>query len=178
MNEPGNVPDIDQRIANLPVAVDLTEDAVILEVDLAGTGEQIWAHLTDPALLATWSPIVPERPLTEVGPMLSREHPEADPVVTDVLATAGAHALTHRWGDDVLEWLIDEARLTLLMKLAAPQYAPTYLAGWQVCLGVLDARLEGIEQERIVGRDALDHGWEQLRNRYAQQLDLPDQPEA
>ncbi|MGP9744960.1 hypothetical protein [Brachybacterium sp. AOP29-B2-41] len=177
MNEPGNVPDIDQRIAALPVAVDLTEDAVILEVDLAGTGEQIWSHLTVPELLATWSPIVPERPLNQVGPVLSRETPEADPVAVDVLATAGDHALSHRWGDDVLEWLIDEARLTLLMKLADPQLAPTYLAGWQVCLAVLDARLEGLDQERIVGRDALDHGWEQLRDRYAQELGLPDQPE-
>ncbi|MGP9733056.1 hypothetical protein ACT3SQ_00680 [Brachybacterium sp. AOP42-C2-15] len=172
-----NASDIDQRIAALPVAVDLTEDAVILEVDLAGTGEQIWAHLTDPELLETWSPIVPERPLNQVGPVLSRETPEADPVAVDVLATAGDHALSHRWGDDVLEWLIDEARLTLLMKLADPQLAPTYLAGWQVCLAVLDARLEGLDQERIVGRDALDHGWEQLRDRYAQELRLPDQPE-
>ncbi|GAA4519544.1 hypothetical protein GCM10023160_03480 [Brachybacterium paraconglomeratum] len=172
-----NASAIDQRIAELPVSVDLTEDAVILEVDLAGTGEQIWAHLTDPALLATWSPIVPERPLTEVGPVLARETQEADPVAADVLATAGGHALSHRWGDDVLEWLVDEARLTLMMKLAAPQYAPTYLAGWQVCLGVLDARLVGLDQERIVGHDALEHGWTQLRDRYAQELDLPDQPE-
>ena len=169
-------PDIDQRIADLSVAVDLTEDAVILEVDLAGTAEQIWAHITDPELLATWSPIVPERPLTEVGPVLSRESPDADPVTTDVLATAGDHALSHRWGEDVLEWLVDEARLTLMMKVAAPQYAPTYLAGWQVCLAVLDARLEGLDQARIVGREALEHGWEELRARYAEELDLPDQP--
>ncbi|GAA1490690.1 hypothetical protein [Brachybacterium sacelli] len=168
--------DIDRRIVDLPVAVDLTEDAVILEVDLSGTAEQIWSHLTDPELLATWSPIIPERPLTEVGPVLSRETPEADPVSTDVLAMADGHALTHRWGDDVLEWLVDEARLTLLMKVSAPQYAPTYLAGWQVCLAVLDARLDGLDQSRIVGREALEHGWEQVRERYAQQLDLPDQP--
>lgn len=169
--------DIDRRIADLPVAVDLTEQAVLLEVDLAGTGAEIWEHLTDPELLATWSPIVPERPLTEVGPVLAREHPGDDPVAADVLATAGDHALTHRWGEDTLEWLIDEARLTLLMKLSEPRYAPTYLAGWQVCLAVLDARLDGEDQERIVGMDALDHGWRALRDRYAQELDLPDQPE-
>ncbi|ATG50631.1 hypothetical protein CFK38_03185 [Brachybacterium vulturis] len=168
---------IDQRIADLPVAVDITEDAVILEVDLSGTGAQIWEHLTSPELLATWSPIVPERPLTEPGPVLSRETPEADPVAVDVLATAGDHALSHRFGDDILEWLIDEARLTLLMRLSDPQQAPTTLAGWQVCLGVLDARLEGLDQERIVGRDALEHGWRELRDRYAHELDLPDQPE-
>lgn len=171
-----NAADIDQRIADLPVAVDLTEDAVILEVDLSGTADQIWAHLTDPELLATWSPIIPERALDEVGPVLSRETPEADPVTTDVLATASGHALSHRWGDDTLEWLVDEARLTLLMKLAEPRYAPTSIAGWQVCLAVLDARLAGVEQERIVGRDALEHGWDELRTRYAEELDLPDQP--
>lgn len=172
-----HAPSIDRRIADLPVAVDLTEEAVILEVDLSGTAEQIWAHLTDPELLATWSPIVPEHPLTEVGPVLARENPGEDPVAADVLATAGDHALSHRWGDDVLEWLIDEARLTLMMRLAGPAHAPTYLAGWQVCLAVLDARLDGEEQERIVGRDALEHGWEELRSRYAEELDLPDQPE-
>ena len=168
---------IDRRIADLPIAVDLTEDAVILEVDLAGTAAQIWAHLTDPELLATWSPIVPERPLTEVGPVLARETPEADPVTADVLATAGDHALSHRWGDEVLEWLIDEARLTLLMKLSEPRYAPAQLAGWHVCLGVLDARMDGEDQARIVGREALEHGWEQLRDRYASELDLPARPE-
>lgn len=171
-----NEPSIDQRIADLPVAVDVTEDAVILEADLSGTAEQIWAHLTDPELLATWSPIVPERPLTEVGPVLSRENPGDDPVAVDVLATAGGHALTHRWGDDTLEWLVDEARLTLLMKLTAPKHAPIYIAGWQVCLAVLDARLAGIDQARIVGMEALEHGWEELRERYAAELDLPDQP--
>ncbi|ATG53420.1 hypothetical protein CFK41_00490 [Brachybacterium ginsengisoli] len=168
---------IDQRIAELPVAVDRTEDAVILEVDLSGTGAQIWEHLTDPELLATWSPIVPERPLTDVGPVLARENPGDDPVSADVLATAGDHALSHRWGDDLLEWLVDEARLTLQMNLAEPRYAPTYLAGWQVCLAVLDARLDGEDQERIVGMDALEHGWRELRDRYAEELDLPDQPE-
>lgn len=168
---------IDQRIAELPVAVDRTEDAVILEVDLSGTGAQIWEHLTDPELLATWSPIVPERPLTDVGPVLARENPGDDPVSADVLATAGDHALSHRWGDDLLEWLVDEARLTLQMKLAEPRYAPTCLAGWQVCLAVLDARLDGEDQERIVGMDALEHGWRELRDRYAEELDLPDQPE-
>ena len=61
--------------------------------------------------------------------------------------------------------------------MSAPQYAPTYLAGWQVCLGVLDARLDSLDQERIVGHDALGHGWHELRDRYARELDLPDQPE-
>ncbi|ACU86857.1 hypothetical protein FM106_26760 [Brachybacterium faecium] len=173
-----NTSAIDQRIADLPVAVDRTEDAVILEVDLAGTGAQIWNHLTDPELLATWSPLVPERPLTGVGPVLARTTPEEDPVAADVLATAGDHALTHRWGDDLLEWLIDEARLTLLLRLAEPAHAPAHLAGWQVCLAVLDARLEGLDQERIVGRDALAHGWEALRDRYAAELGLPVGPEA
>ena len=39
------------------------------------------------ACLQRWSPVVPERPLTSVGPALSRETPEADPVAADVLAS-------------------------------------------------------------------------------------------
>jgi len=166
--------DITQRILDLPVVVEPADQAVIMAIDLSGSAERIWAHLTDPDLLATWSPIVPERPLTEVGPVLARESPDSDPFTADVLATAGDHALSHRFGDDTLEWLIDQGRLTLLLRLTDPSTAPLQLAGWQVCLGVLDARLEGHEQERIVGQDALAHGWAQLRARYARELDLPD----
>ncbi|WP_114854088.1 hypothetical protein [Brachybacterium sp. YJGR34] len=171
-----HAPDIDQRILDLPVAVDLTEGAVLLEVDLSGTSEQIWAHLTDPELLATWSPVVPERPLTEVGPVLAREEPGAEAFAADVVAIAGEHALSHRFGDDLLEWLVDEARATLKIDLADPSSAALQVTGWQVCLGVLDARLDGQDQERIVGRDALDHGWEELLTRHAEELGLPARP--
>lgn len=71
--------DIDRRILDLPVSVAHGEDRISMMLDLpvgtigehAGTGG-VWEHLTQPELLATWSPVVPDRPLTSVGPALSR----------------------------------------------------------------------------------------------------------
>ena len=52
------------------------------------------------------------------------------------------------------------------MTLARPEYASYYAAGWQVCLAVLQALLEGEEQERTVGEDAMRHGWVELQEHY------------
>lgn len=168
--------DIDARIRELPVRAELTEDSLVLETDLAGTEDELWQAITDPERLARWSPVVPDRPLTEVGPALSREHPEDDPVAADVLDVAGRHAVTHRWGEARLAWMVEEGRLVLQAALPDLAEAQYYAAGWQVCLAVLDAQLSGLEQERIVGRDAMDHGWEELRARYAAEFGHPDGP--
>lgn len=170
------VPDIDTRIRELPVRATLTEDALLLEVDIAGSEEQLWQAVTDPEVLARWSPVVPDRPLTSEGPALSREHPEQDPVTADVLEVAGTHALTHRWADATVGWVIEEGRLVMQTVLPEIEQAQYYAAGWQVCLAVLDAQLSGLDQERIVGMDAMEHGWEELRARYAAEFGHADGP--
>lgn len=168
--------DIDTRIRDLQLRAELGEDALQFEVDIAGTEDQLWEAITQPEMLARWSPIVPDRPLTSIGPAQSRETPDAEPVAADVLALAGQHAITHRWGEDTVEWMVEDGRLVCRMLLATPEHAPYYAAGWQVCLGVLDALLSGEEQERIVGMDAMAHGWEELRRMYVEELDCPDIP--
>jgi len=173
---PAAPPDIDARIRELPVRAEVTEDSLVLEVDLSGTAAQLWEALTDPEQLAHWSPVVPDRALTSTGPALARENPEEDPVSADVLAIAGEHALTHRWGEATLGWMVDEGRLDLQVALADVQQAQYFAAGWHVCLAVLDARLEGLDQERIVGMDALEHGWDALRARYADEFGHPHGP--
>ena len=169
-------PDIDARIRDLPVRAELADDSLVMEVDLAGTAAQLWEALTDPAQLARWSPVVPDRALTSPGPALSRENPGEDPVTADVLAIAGEHALTHRWGESTLGWMVDEGQLDLQVTLPDPQQAQYFAAGWHVCLAVLDARLEGLDQQRLVGMDALEHGWEELRARYADEFGHPHGP--
>ena len=169
-------PDIDARIRDLPVRAELADGSLVMEVDLAGTAAQLWEALTDPAQLARWSPVVPDRALTSPGPALSRENPGEDPVTADVLAIAGEHALTHRWGESTLGWMVDEGQLDLQVTLPDPQQAQYFAAGWHVCLAVLDARLEGLDQQRLVGMDALEHGWEELRARYADEFGHPHGP--
>ncbi|MDO5661603.1 MAG: hypothetical protein Q4G40_02810, partial [Brachybacterium sp.] len=73
-------PDINRRIRELPVTGRHAEDRIAMELDLPGSAEAAWEHLVEPDLLATWSPVVPDRRLTTVGPALSRERPEDDPV--------------------------------------------------------------------------------------------------
>lgn len=165
-------PDIDARIVDFPMTVEMVDGTLILEADIEGSEDQLWQAITDPTTLERWSPIVPERPLTETGPVLSRETPDAEPVAADVLALAPGHALTHKWGDDLVEWLIEPSRLIVQMKVAQPEYVSFYAAGWQVCFAVLDAVLRGEDQPRIVGMDAMDHGWRELNERYADQLGI------
>ena len=43
-------------------------------------------------------------------------------------------------------------------------------AGWHLCLDVLDGILAGASPSRVVGEAALDHGWESLRDSYAELL--------
>jgi hypothetical protein len=144
------------------VRAELADDSLVMEVDVAGTDEQLWAALTDPEHLARWSPVVPDRPLTSIGPALARETPESDPFAADVLAIAGSHAVTHRFGDVTVGWVVDVGQVDLQVKPVAPEQAVSLAAGWQVCLAVLDAQLSGLDQERIVGQDALEHGFEDL----------------
>lgn len=129
--------DIGSRIRDLPVSIERTPGTVHMRLALPGEAGPIWEHLTDPALLANWSPVVPDRPLTSVGPALSRENPSDEPVAADVLEVSAPTTLTHHWGKDTLEWHLEGTTLELTMRLAAPEHAPMYLAGWQVCLAVL-----------------------------------------
>lgn len=169
-------PDIDTRIQDLLVRAEIAEDLLVMEVDVAGTAAQLWQAITDPARLAQWSPVVPDRVLHSVGPALSRENPEDDPVTADVLATAGDHALTHRWGEATVAWVVDDGQVDLQITLPDVQQAQYFAAGWHVCLAVLDAQHSGEDQERIVGMDALDHGWDALRVSYAEEFGHPVGP--
>lgn len=188
---PASPADIDARIRDLPLEVSTTQDPdgvpiLVLGLRLPAAPEHLWEAITDPARLARWSPIVPDRPLTSVGPALSLETPDADPVSADVLSVTEGSEVAHRWGEDVLAWTLggdpaaevegtdadpSSTRLVVRTLIVQPELAPSYAAGWQVCLAVLEAQLEGLDQERIVGQDALDHGWGALHEHYARVLD-------
>ncbi|CAM4179754.1 SRPBCC domain-containing protein [Helcobacillus massiliensis] len=132
----------------------------------------LWQFITQPERLAQWSPIVPERPLTEVGSYTAHEHEGDAGFTCDVIRVAPAQELVHRWGEDRLTWAVSPEGHTLscTMELMQPEYASMYAAGWQVCFGVLDALLAGQEQERIVGDDAMKHGWRDLQKKYVGEL--------
>ncbi len=136
--------------------------------------EQVWPWLTDPDRLRRWSPVVPDRTFDAVGPRQVRENPDDEPVAGDVVSVDPPHELVHRWGDDVVRWRLAPTatgcRLTLEQTMGDRDMAAGNAAGWHVCLDVLDGTLAGTVSSRVVGPDALDHGWESLRDGYAGSL--------
>ena len=134
----------------------------------------VWPWLTDPQRLMRWSPVVPDEALTSTGPRRIREQPGDDPVDGEVLSVDAPHELVHRWGPDVLRWRLADTEngctLTLEHTMSDRDPAPMNAAGWHVCLDVLEPALAGGDVPRRVGPDALDGGWEQLRDEYAAAL--------
>jgi uncharacterized protein YndB with AHSA1/START domain len=145
-----------------------------MDRDLAHPPERVWPWLTDPDRLRQWSPIVPDRAFDEVGPRQVRENPGDEPVTGEVLVVNPPHELVHRWGDDTVRWRLSPTatgcRLTLEQTMADRDRAAGNAAGWHVCLDVLDGTLAGTASSRVVGQDALDHGWESLRDGYTELL--------
>ena len=92
----------------------------------------------------------------------------------DVIAVDPPRELVRRWGDDVVRWRLSPTAtgcvLTLEQSMRDRDPAAMNAAGWHLCLDVLDGTLAGAEPARVVGEAALDHGWESLRDDYAELL--------
>lgn len=138
--------------------------------DLPCSPEEAFALITDPAMTATWSPVVADRALDSVGPASSRETPADPDVDAEVLSVNPPRRVRHRWGADILDWEIrpheNGTRVVLHDTLADPTTASSNAAGWHLCLAGLEARAQGHDVERPVGAHALGYGWEQLRDGY------------
>jgi uncharacterized protein YndB with AHSA1/START domain len=139
--------------------------------------ERVWPYLTEPGQLGRWSPVVPDRALTSVGPATSRETPEQNPVDAEVLVCDPPRELVHRWGRHLLRWTLAPtptgSRLRLEHTFDERAELGSYGAGWHICLAVLTASLDGYEVERVVGMRALDYGWSGLNERYALDTSTP-----
>lgn len=157
--------------APIEVLLELEDDrwTIVMRRRFPHGRQKVWAMLTDPAKLARWSPIVPDRPLTEPGPATSRENPGDDPADAEVLVADAPRRLTHRWGDDLLSWTLtpdgDGTVLELRQTTAERATAAMLAAGWQVCFGRLAAE-DDTDRERPTGRRALAYGWQELSDGY------------
>lgn len=75
--------------------------------DLPYPAERVWPKLTEPGELGKWSPVVPDRPLTSVGPATTRENRGEEPIDAEVLACDPPRELVHRWGpEQLLRWTL------------------------------------------------------------------------
>jgi uncharacterized protein YndB with AHSA1/START domain len=138
----------------------------------------VWRALTDPAEIDQWMPFAAGRDLGSTGPvtltMIDRDTRVPQP--SEVLQAAAPHLLEYTWGDDRLRWELEPAgtgtRLTLRHALSRPDLTAMVAAGWHLCLVVLDRHLDGDPVGPIRGQDAMDHGFEELRDGYAAKFGL------
>jgi hypothetical protein len=92
----------------------------------------------------------------------------------DVRRADAPAELEHTWGDDLLRWTLVETgggtRLELSQTVESHEWMAQVAAGWHLCLDVAASVLAGTPVAPIVGEDAMDHGWEALRDAYAERL--------
>jgi uncharacterized protein YndB with AHSA1/START domain len=144
--------------------------------DLAHPPARVWAALTEPDRLAAWAPFDAERDLASPGDttLHMRDGDTSVPMPASVLRVEPPTLLEYAWGDDLLRWELAATpggtRLTLRHTVDDPATGPKAAAGWHLCLAVADRALAGDPVGRIVGRDAMDHGWQELHDAYAGRL--------
>jgi len=165
---------ITHEIEANPVAAELAREGdrwvLTMRRRLGHTPDRVWAMLTVPEQLARWSPFVPDRTLDSVGPATARENPDNEPRPAEVLVLDPPRELVHRYGDDVLRWTLvpegDGTLLTLHHTLDGSTPGSWIASGWHICFGTLAALEADAQVSRVVGNDAIDYGWEKLRDAY------------
>jgi len=138
--------------------------------------DKVWAALTDPAQLREWSPYTADRDLSSVGEatLTMIDGDVSEDLAGSVTRAERPRLLEYRWGTDLLRWelvAIDSAtRLTLRHTISEQDWVPKVAAGWHLCLDVAEHMLDGQPIGPIRGQDAMNYGWEELHDAYAEKL--------
>lgn len=147
--------------------------------------DRVWNALTEPGELRLWAPYTASRPLTSPGEvnlvMLGDGEAPDEDVPGTVLRIEAPRLLEYDWGADRLRWELEEerdgTRLVLRHTLDDPGMASGVAAGWHLCLDVAESVLEGAPVPPQRGAKAMEHGWDDLNQRYAAALGVePMQP--
>jgi uncharacterized protein YndB with AHSA1/START domain len=167
---------MNSELDDVTLAKDDEQWTLIFIRELRQAPAVVWTALTDPAELDQWAPFTAARDLGSPGDTVLTlvDGPDKTDIAAEVLQSEAPSLLEYTWGDDRLRWELEPAdagtRLTLRHTLAKPDMDAMVAAGWHLCLAVLRHLLDGEPVGVIRGRDALDHGWEDLRDGYAAKL--------
>jgi uncharacterized protein YndB with AHSA1/START domain len=136
----------------------------------------VWTALTDPAQLDQWAPFAAARDLSSLGgtTLTMVDGDQRMKVPATVLRAEPPVLLEYSWGADRLRWELAPAgagtRLTLRHTLAEPGQDAMVAAGWHLCFAVLQRLLDGEPVGVIRGRAAMEHGFQRLRDGYAEKF--------
>jgi uncharacterized protein YndB with AHSA1/START domain len=138
--------------------------------------EKVWDALTEQSQVGEWAPFTSDRDLDAPGDatltMIDGDVSEELPA--KVLRAERPTLLEYSWGDDRLRWELAPAdsatKLTLRHTIADRDFVPKAAAGWHLCIDVMEHLLDGEPVGPIRGRDAMNHGWQELHDAYASVL--------
>jgi uncharacterized protein YndB with AHSA1/START domain len=178
-------PETERSLADVSRAVAHGRTTVVFRREFAHSRDAVWAMLTDPELLARWSPFTADRNLSRVGraTLTMLDAGDNADIASVVFVADAGRSLEYSWADDTVSWGLEASpsrdgsaaatRLTLRQTLAKHEMASANAAGWHLCLEVASAVLAGHPAAPIRGMAAMDHGWADLNRRYAEVLGVP-----
>jgi uncharacterized protein YndB with AHSA1/START domain len=151
---------------------------LVVARDLRHPPAAVWAALTEPEQLLSWAPFTAGRDLGTTGAatLTMIDGVDGDRVDLAVIVTRAEPPtlLEYTWGSDDLRWELAATRggtrLTLRHRVGSRDDVARAAAGWHLCFDVLERLLAGDPVPPVRGRDALEHGWAALHDRYAAQL--------
>jgi uncharacterized protein YndB with AHSA1/START domain len=141
--------------------------------------EKVWAALTEPAQLGQWAPYTADRNLGSTGDatLTMIDGATSEDLAASVTRADPPTLLEYTLGTDLLRWelaAIDAGtRLTLRHTVQDRDWLPKVAAGWHLCLTVAEQLLDGQPIGPIRGADALNYGWDELNDAYAEKLGIP-----
>lgn len=143
----------------------------------------VWHALTRADELVEWGPFKPHRDLTELGHvrLTHMNNPQEDVRQGFVLEVKSPSLLVFQWGNDILRWELQEVgkatELTLRHRFSNRIMAPSYAAGWHLCLRGLTGTLAGVAMPSMVGSEAIKHGYKKLYIKYEAQFNKTNEME-
>ncbi|MGC0365917.1 uncharacterized protein YndB with AHSA1/START domain [Rhodococcus sp. 27YEA15] len=168
--------------ADVTVEADGDDTVVTFPRMLPYPVEQVWAAITDPELLAQWTPYTADRALSSTGEaVITMLAENGDPEMSfpaAIRVVKNASRLEHEWGPDELVWDLTAVdggtRVVLTQRSRAEGMASALAAGWHLCFDVLDALLAGKPFGPVVGAKAREYGWDALNSGYARRLGIDE----
>ena len=136
----------------------------------------VWEAITDPAQLKEWFPTTVEFERLEAGAPIAFRFPEDayPPMSGEGLDVQPPHRLSFTWGDDRLTFELESrdggaaCRLALSVALDSADKAARDAAGWDQCLDMLGAVVDG----RTLQQPAPSDDWRAYYEEY-KRLGLP-----
>jgi uncharacterized protein YndB with AHSA1/START domain len=151
------------------------------ERELAHDPERVWRALTEPQELEAWHP-TPFRIAPEPGGAVEFIPSDDAPEMPQgrVLAYDPPSLLSYTWGEGELRFTVAPRErgclLTLEHTFDDRFKAARDGAGWHLCLGALEARLDDRPAPAVAEGERLPGGWRELNGEYQQRFGIaPEQ---